>query len=170
MTVLSPTPSPPPPASQVVSSISPDVKEVKEAPFRLTGTRNETKVKCFLVKSSSFLMYLCYKVVGNLDWHMIFLVIVKGSFSKKRSTASSRFFCLHFFEMFISQFFHKEGVVLVKAVIWICWVLVSFAFCFFGKKKHLNKIIQSALWGSIKPCVLWELFSCRSKWTGCDSV
>jgi len=41
MMTRSPTPAPPPPASQMTASI----EEVKEAPTRIHGTRNETKVK-----------------------------------------------------------------------------------------------------------------------------
>ena len=40
MMTRSPTPAPPPPASQMTASI----EEVKEAPTRIHGTRNETKV------------------------------------------------------------------------------------------------------------------------------
>jgi len=45
MAVRAPTPVPPPPQSQVASSMSSEIKEVKEAPTRVLGTRNETKVK-----------------------------------------------------------------------------------------------------------------------------
>ena len=40
MMTRAPTPAPPPPASQMSASI----EEVKEAPTRIHGTRNETKV------------------------------------------------------------------------------------------------------------------------------
>ena len=91
--VRSPTPAPPPPASQAVSSISPDVKEVKEAPFRLTGTRNETKVlsPCqILISSHVLIRVLMFKVGDKLSltnlmrcpiWHYLYQ-FKKHTFSK----------------------------------------------------------------------------------------